>query len=154
MAYFQSLHSMFSFYIGKHKYLFHISTAPRKFLQPRRTTFWGSSYDPDRWEALLFLCSKNEIRGWFDWVLKKFPNKEFWRNDKILQHGGYVTLYVHIVKVNVKDLFIPETRYGKEFVIKKALRPRKIVPVRYYPYKRTDLSGISTALKYLKKHTK
>ena len=86
----------------KHKFLFHISTAPRKFLQPRRTTYYGGRDDPDRWEALLFLCTKKEIKDWINWVLTKFTNNDYRRILKNFRVGGYVTLYVHIVKVNVK----------------------------------------------------
>jgi hypothetical protein len=134
-----------------YSYLFHVSTQPRKVLQPYRTSFCYD-FNEDRTQALLFLCSKKEIKDWIEWVIRKFPTKKFWYIQKTLSHGGYVTLYIHIVRMYSRDLEIPTPRYGNEFVVKKCVRPREIVPIRVYQYKKMDFSKLNSTLQRLNRN--
>ncbi|MHA1112200.1 MAG: hypothetical protein ACTSRE_13925 [Promethearchaeota archaeon] len=128
-----------------YSYLFHISTQPRKFLQPYRTSY---CFDPveDRTRALLFLCPRHEIKTWIDWVMGKRRNGHDYKS---LLQGGYVTLYIHVVRVYTPDLIIPTPRYGKEYVVKDRLRPRAIVPIRVSYIKKIDLGRLNSTLKRL-----
>ena len=128
-------------------YLFHISAQPRKYLQPYRTT-WCFEPDEDRTQALLFLCPRREIRNWISWVNGKTRDSHLFKN---LHHGGHVTLYIHIVRVKYNNLILPNPRIGGEFVSKDRLRPRAIVPIRVYSYKRTNLAKLNSVLKKLNK---
>jgi len=129
-------------------YLFHISTQPRKFLQPYRTSYCYSP-DEDRTQALLFLCPRREIKDWVDWVTGKFHGKENHHTWKTLDQGGYVTLFIHVVRVYIPNLIIPSPRYGNEYVVKDRIRPRAIVPIRYSFNKRIDLSKLNSTLQRL-----
>lgn len=129
----------------KYSYLFHISTQPRKFLQPYRTSFCYDS-EEDRAQALLFLCPREEIKNWMDWVSSKSREKSLYKK---LCQGGYMTLYVHVVRVYIPDLIIPFPRYGNEFVVKDRLRPRAIVPMRFYYHKKINISKLNSTLKRL-----
>jgi len=126
-------------------YLFHISTQPRKFLQPYRTSFCYDS-DEDRTQALLFLCPRHEIKDWMNWVTGKTRDRHQYKK---MDEDGYVTLFIHVVRVYTRDLIIPTPRYGEEYVVKDRLRPRVIVPVRYSFNRRTDLSKLNSTLKRL-----
>ncbi|TFG18366.1 MAG: hypothetical protein EU530_09335 [Promethearchaeota archaeon] len=126
-------------------YLFHVSTQPRKILQPNRTSFCYKP-DEDRVQALLFLCPRHEIKDWVDWVAGKRRDRHDY---KFLLKGGYITLYIHAVRVFVPDLIIPSPRYGNEFVVKDRLRPRAIIPMRFSYNKKIDLSKVNSTLKRL-----
>ncbi len=131
-----------------YSFLFHISTQPRKFLQPYRTSFCYNP-DEDRTQALLFLCPRREIKDWLCWVAEKFRGKENHRTMKTLYLGGYVTLYIHVVRIHTPDLIIPTPRYGNEYVIKDRIRPRAIVPIRYSLTKKINLGRLNSTLKRL-----
>ncbi|MBN2156609.1 MAG: hypothetical protein JW776_11245 [Candidatus Lokiarchaeota archaeon] len=134
-----------------YSYLFHISTQPRKFLQPYRTTYCYDS-EEDRNQALVFLCPRREIKVWIDWTIGKIRNKQCRHVQKCLQHGGYITLYIHIVRVFNPDLMIPKPRCGNEFVLRDRIRPRAIVPVRIYHHNKIDLSRLNAVLQRLNRY--
>ena len=129
----------------KYCYLFHISTQPRKYLQPCRTT-WCFEPDEDRTQALLFLCQRREIKDWISWVMGKIRDRHKFTK---LGHGGYVTLYIHVVRVRNTDLIQPNPRIHGEFVVKDRLSPRAIVPIRVYWTKRIELTKLNSTLKRL-----
>jgi hypothetical protein len=94
----------------------------------------------------LFLCPRREIKTWIDWVTGKCRDKFYYKK---MSQGGYITLYIHVVRVYTPDLIIPSPRYGNEFVVKDRIRPRVIVPVRVSLYKKIDLSKLNSTLKRL-----
>jgi len=95
---------------------------------------------------LLFLCPRREVKGWIDWDIEKIRDKHIYQT---LEHGDYVTLYIHIVRVHNSNLIIPYPRIGGEFVVKNRIRPRAIVPIRVSWNKRIDLSKVNSTLKRL-----
>lgn len=66
-----------------------------------------------------------------------------------MRHGGYVTLYIHVVRVYTSNLLIPNPRFGTEFVVKDRIQPRAIVPIRVSFQKKLDLSKLNSTLKRL-----
>nr|MDO8112960.1 hypothetical protein [Candidatus Sigynarchaeota archaeon] len=127
---------------------FHVSAAPRKVLVPHRTTWNGG--DEERQQALLFLCPLHDIKVWTDWYLSKFPKSRSKDVRDAVCKGGRLVLYVHIVRVNPADLAIPQKRFDQEFIVRKALRPLAIVPVRFTYGKPLQLSRVFSKIEQIK----
>jgi hypothetical protein len=107
-------------------------------------------FDPDRSQSALFLSPFNQLRHWCDWVTSKFHGSTGSEMMKRLFQKGFVVIYVHIVRIDPNDLEIPENRFMNEFFIKKAIKPLKIVPIRYYLDKRVDLGKVCSAVREIK----
>lgn len=137
-------------YHSKWKFYFHLSNAPRKFLQPRSTPIASTLESNERLQPLLFLTPYNRIKSWLDWTVHKLHGQKFDKGWERLDQGGYITIYVHIVRVSPEELQTPKKRYAGEFVVKRSLRPLAVVPVRYYYYRRLDLAKVSAKVKHLK----
>jgi len=137
-------------YRHPYRILFHTSISPRKVLHPKITTcqLYG---DMERAQPLLFLCPFRDIRTWVDWVFKKYrPTKQKVLQRRVLAKNAPVTLYVHIVRVDPRDLGVPEIRFGQEFVVKKALRPIAVVPIRYYTGYAPNLAKVASYIQKIK----
>ncbi|HMF33497.1 MAG TPA: hypothetical protein VKK79_18890 [Candidatus Lokiarchaeia archaeon] len=139
-------------YKRPYRFLFHISVAPRKYLQPRRTPFQSSTNDEDRSHPALFLCPLKDIKEWVGWVSGKTRNSSNECSRKRFGKGGFVTLYVHVVRVNPKELRIPDKRYCQEFILTKTLIPLAIIPIRYYLDRSLQLGKVASLVKQLKKY--
>ena len=138
-------------YRHPYRILFHTSISPRKVLHPHITTYqWGGDFD--RKQPLLFLCPFKDIRNWIDWVFEKYrPAKQKALRRQVLGKDDFVLLYVHLVRVDPKDLGVPKCRYRQEFIVKKALRPVAVVPIRYYDGRPPNLAKVSACIKRVKK---
>jgi hypothetical protein len=139
-------------YHRPYKILCHISCAPRNFILPHRTTWNPYEYDGEREQALVFLTPFTYLKKWFDWATSKFHGSESTHNYKRLFNHGYVVLYVHLVRVPMKDIIIPKLRFLNELAIAKAIRPLAIVPVRYYFYQKINLAKVASMMKRLKQY--
>jgi hypothetical protein len=137
-------------YRHPYRILFHTSISPRKVLYPKLTPCQHDG-DLDRAQPQLFLCPFQDIRTWTDWVFRKYSlTKQVELQRQVLDKKAPVLLYVHLVRVNPKDLGIPKIRYGHEFIVQKALRPAAVVPIRYYDGRALNLAKVSSCMQKLK----
>ncbi len=137
-------------YRHPYRILFHTSISPRKVLHPKITTYqiYG---DLERAYPLLFLCPFKDVSHWVDWVFEKHhATKQQALRRQVLAKGAPVILYVHLVLVDPRDLDVPKIRYHQEFVVKKAVRPVAVVPIRYYAGRRPNLAKVSACLQKVK----
>lgn len=130
--------------------LFHTSTSPRKVLKPMRTCYSDGHPGSERWEPLVYLCPFNEIKDWTWWVIDHLPRAKRMRVLKRFFEGQHVTLYVHVVEVDPGEVRVLGDRAGREFVTPNALRPRAIVPIRFYHCKPLNLAKVSAAAARIK----
>ncbi len=138
-------------YRHPYRILFHTSISPRKVLHPKITTYQDYG-DPERAYPLLFLCPFKDVCHWVDWVFEKHhATKQKALRRQVLEKGAPIILYVHLVRVDPCDLGIPKIRYRDEFVVKKAIRPVAVVPIRYYAGHRPNLAKVSACLEKIKK---
>ncbi|OLS15802.1 MAG: hypothetical protein RBG13Loki_0572 [Promethearchaeota archaeon CR_4] len=140
-------------YRHPYRILFHTSISPRRVLHPKITPCQHEG-DPDRPQPLVFLCPFQDIRTWVEWVFQKHgPSKQEVLQRQVLMKGAPVILYVHLVRVVSRDLQVPKIRYGQEFVVKKAVCPVAIVPVRYYLGRSLNLAKVSACMQKIKETT-
>jgi hypothetical protein len=138
-------------YRHPYRILFHTSISPRKVLHPHITPYQFLG-DLEREQPLLFLCPFNDIHTWVDWVFGKHrPRKREAFTRKVLAKKAYITLFVHLVRVNSNDLVAPHERFGQEFVVRKALRPIAVVPIRYFEGRTPNLAKVSRCMEKMKK---
>ncbi len=137
-------------YRHPYRILFHTSISPRKVLHPKITSCQHEG-DLDRKQPQLFLCPFHDIRTWIDWVFRKYSlTKQCALQRQVLDKNSYVLLYVHLVRVDPRDLGVPKIRYGQEFIMQKAVRPIAVVPIRYYDGRSPNLAKVSSCLQKLK----
>jgi len=130
--------------------LVHVSTAPRKILVPRRTTYQIPGND-ERQHSLLFLCPLGDVKAWTAWYISKIPRSRLQDIARAYEKRSHIVLYAHVVRVDPADLEIPMVRFYHEYFIQKAIRPDAIVPIRYTPGKPLNLSRVASKIEQVKK---
>ncbi len=137
-------------YRHPYRILFHTSISPRKVLHPNITSCQHEG-DLDRKQPQLFLCPFQDIRTWIDWVFRKYSlTKQCALQRQVLDKNSYVILYVHLVRVDPRDLRVPKIRYGQEFIVQQAVRPIAVVPIRFYDGRSINLSKVSSRMQKIK----
>jgi hypothetical protein len=136
-------------YRHPYRFLFHVSTAPRKVLVPHRTTYQERG-DDERQQPLLFLCPLRDVRQWIGWYMGKFPRSRGKDVGQAWSGEGHIALYVHIVRVDPLKLEIPRNRYYQEFTTRDALRPVAIVPIRFKSGKPLNLARVASKMDQIK----
>lgn len=127
---------------------FHVSTAPRKVLVPRRTPYQEAEPPHERRGALLFLSPRRHVRDWIDWVLAKRPGALQVEED--MRRGRHVLLYVHVVVIDPAEVHPPAERYCGEVCLRKAVRPAAIVPVRVKHFRIPNMARVWAAVERVK----
>ena len=121
-------------YTRGERYLIHVSNSPHKILIPQITTYAYQTIvrdekrklitcDYERFHPYVYLSPPARFADWGQWCAPIFSKGNT---------HGYVTLYAHLVKVNVKDLKVLKNRYRDELVSSKSLAVERIIPFRYH----------------------